>query len=127
MRLPPHLETLGWSDPAHSTYRTFASFDCVSSTTRALPNALTVFLNVLMARRILSRYGEFSHGTVNAPANVPANARVNAPVNAPTNAQQNAHPSVPVSAPRALTNAHRAEAFIIPTQVEAALTLPSLY
>jgi hypothetical protein len=80
-----------------------------------------------MARRILSQYGEFSHGTVNAPANVPANGHVNAPANAPTNAQESAHLSVPASTPRALTNAHRAEAFVIPTQVEAVLTLPSLY
>jgi hypothetical protein len=127
MRLPLPLEILGWSDPVHSNYGTFASFDYISSTTRALPNALTVFLNALIARRILSLYGELSHGTVNAPANVPVNAHAHAPANAPTNAQENAHPSVPVSPPRALTNAHRAEAFVIPTQVEAALTLPPLY
>ncbi|RPB12628.1 hypothetical protein P167DRAFT_573999 [Morchella conica CCBAS932] len=42
--------------------------------TRVLPNALTVFLNDLSARRMLSRHGECSHGTANtltAPRKLP--------------------------------------------------------
>jgi hypothetical protein len=133
-RLPPPPEMLGWSHSAYSNYGTFDSFDYVSSTTRALPNALTVFLNALTARRMLSCHGEYSHGTENAPTNTHANAPTNAPVNAhtnatanaPANAYMNAPLSAPVSAPRALINAHRAEAFVIPTQGEATLTLPPL-
>jgi hypothetical protein len=127
VRLPPPPETLGWSDPAHSTYGTFASFDYISGTMRALPNALTVFLNSLMACRMLSQHGGFSHGTANAhasaPANIPANATAKAPANAHGNAHANAHPSIP----SILTNAHRVEAFVIPTQSEATLTFPPLY
>jgi hypothetical protein len=65
MRLSPPPETLGWSDPAHSTHGIFASFDYVSSTTRTLPNALTGFLNALTTRRMLSHHDECSHGTTN--------------------------------------------------------------
>jgi hypothetical protein len=120
MRLPPPPETLGWSDPANCIYGTFASFDYVSSTTRAILNALTVFFNALTVRRMLSWHGEFSHATANAPANTPPNATSNAPMNS----HANAHPSAPASAPRLFTNAHRAEAFVIPTQGEATLTVP---
>jgi hypothetical protein len=45
MRLPLAPEMLGWSDSANSSYGTFDSFDYVSSTTRAIPNGLTVFFN----------------------------------------------------------------------------------
>jgi hypothetical protein len=111
MRLPPTLEMLGWSDPTHGTYGTFASFQYVSSTMRVLSNVLTVFLNSLTARGMLSWQGELSHCTANAPASAHASA------------QMSAH----ASAPRVLTNAHRAEAFFIPTQGEATLTLLLLY
>jgi hypothetical protein len=123
MRLPPPPETLGWSNPAHSTYGTFASFDYVSNTKRALSNALTVYLNAPTARGMLSRHGDFSHGMVNAPTNAPTNAPANAQMNTHANAHVNAH----LSTPRALTNAYRAEAFVIPTEGEATLTLPPLY
>ncbi|KAH8153127.1 uncharacterized protein LAJ45_02714 [Morchella importuna] len=71
---------------------------------------------------MLSRHDECSHGTANAltaprmlhgTANVPANAPANAPANTPARAS--------ASASRALTNAHRPEAFVIPTQGEATL------
>jgi hypothetical protein len=78
---------------------------------RALPNALTVFLNALTARRMLSQHGKFSHVTANAHANAAANALASAPVSGFTS----------------LTNAHRVEALVIPTQGEAILTLPPLY
>ncbi|KAH8144460.1 uncharacterized protein LAJ45_11559 [Morchella importuna] len=65
--------------------------------------------NALTVRRMVSWHRECSHGTANAPANALANVPANAPARAST------------SAPRALTNAHRAEAFVIPTQGEATL------
>ncbi|KAH8144408.1 uncharacterized protein LAJ45_11608 [Morchella importuna] len=104
--LPP--ETLGWSDPANSTYEIFASFDYASSIREHFP--------------MLLQHDDFSHGTANAPVNAIADASAKAAASASVSASASAS----ASAFRVLVDAHRAEAFIILTQGEATLTLPPL-